>query len=389
MKKIALVFDGLGFGGIERVGVDYAKLFQKLGYDVSIYNLKPQINEMENKFPTECHIFHRKMPYFLLPDIYFFGVKRWWWGKYVYPFMYAISKAAMYLFRFLCGRRSKYDIIVAFSGHFRDLTFVAYNFLRSEKKICWLHAALREYILSSISYGSLYKKIKNLCVLSKDGQDVTLRENPYWFPLNIHQIYNPISMEKGCVDKELVRDLRKQYGTFLLQVGRFENDKDQKNVISALKILHDKYQKKVYLVFVGDGSTLEDCKLYAKELGLDAFVIFMGARYDVQNFYTAATLNLHSSPAEGLPTVLLEAMKYEIPNVATNSPPGVTEILKNDLYGLRCAVSNPDDMASKVYGLLEDRDRQEYYISQGKKRLESFSYETIEKQLRAITKTLL
>ena len=30
MKKVALVFDGLGFGGIERVGVDYAKLFHNI-----------------------------------------------------------------------------------------------------------------------------------------------------------------------------------------------------------------------------------------------------------------------------------------------------------------------------------------------------------------------
>ena len=255
--------------------------------------------------------------------------------------------------------------------------------------MCWLHGGLRDYIVSSVSYGNLYKKIKNLCVLSEDGQDITLRENPYWYPLNIHHIYNPIPTEKGYIDERLVEDLRKKYGEFLLQVARFEKDKDQKNAISALKILHEKYQKKVYLVFVGDGSTLEDCRSHAKKLGLERFVIFMGARHDVQNFYTAAALHLHSSPAEGLPTVLLEAMKYEIPNVATNSMPGVTEILKNDLYGLRCEVADPEVMALTVNEMLEDKDKQAYYISQGKKRLASFSYETIEKQLYEITNTLL
>ncbi len=389
MKKVALVFDGLGFGGIERVGVDYAKLFHNIGYDVSIYNLRPDLKDMEANFPQKCHMYHKKMPYLLLPDVYYLGVKRWWWGKYAYPFAYAVSKICMYLFRFLHGRREKYNIVVAFSGHFRDLTFVAGNFLRSGKKMCWLHGGLRDYIVSSVSYGNLYKKIKNLCVLSEDGQDITLRENPYWYPLNIHHIYNPIPTEKGYIDERLVEDLRKKYGEFLLQVARFEKDKDQKNAISALKILHEKYQKKVYLVFVGDGSTLEDCRSHAKKLGLERFVIFMGARHDVQNFYTAAALHLHSSPAEGLPTVLLEAMKYEIPNVATNSMPGVTEILKNDLYGLRCEVADPEDMALKVNEMLEDKDKQAYYISQGKKRLASFSYETIEKQLYEITNTLL
>ena len=37
--KIAMVFDGLQIGGIERVGADYAKLLIELGYEVTVFNL--------------------------------------------------------------------------------------------------------------------------------------------------------------------------------------------------------------------------------------------------------------------------------------------------------------------------------------------------------------
>ena len=44
--KIAMVFDGLQIGGIERVGADYAKLLRQLGHEVTILNLMPKLCEM-------------------------------------------------------------------------------------------------------------------------------------------------------------------------------------------------------------------------------------------------------------------------------------------------------------------------------------------------------
>ena len=387
--KVALVFDGLGFGGIERVGIHYVKLFQNMGYEVDIYNLKPACIEMEKEFPGGCNIYRKQLPDAILPDRYMLAVKRWRWGKYLYPWLYAGSTALLYLYRLFMGKRKRYDMAVAFAGHFRDLTFVADNFLLANKKLCWLHGALMEYLASSCTYGDLYRKIKNLCVLSTDRQESALFANQYLYGLNIQQIYNPIPTEPEPLDEKLRKELIQKYGGYLLMVGRFETDKDQKTVIASRKILQEKYGKTPKLIFVGGGSTLEDCREYAKDQGLEDDVIFMGARYDVANFYTTAHICLHSSPAEGLPTVLLEAMKYGVPVVATDSPPGVTEILKNDRYGLRCEVADAEDMAEKINLLIENEEKREYYIAQGKKRIQDFSYETIEKKLREIVGGLL
>lgn len=387
--KVALVFDGLGFGGIERVGIDYVQLFQNLGYEVDIYNLKPEANEMERALPEGCNIYHYKLGYSAIPDYYMLMVKRYRWGKYVYPFAYLGISAVMYGKRLFRGKRKKYDLAIAFSGHMRDLTFVAYDFIRANKKMAWLHGALIEYMASSCTYGDMYQRIKNLCVLSTDMQDLALQVNQYLADLSIHQIYNPISDEKGELDEAFCEELKNKHGEFILMVGRFEIDKDQKTVIKARRVLEDLYGKTPQVVFVGGGSTLEDCKQYAQELKLENVITFYGARQDVQNFYNTASVFVHSSPAEGLPTVLLEAMKYGVPIVATDSPPGVTEILKSDLYGLRCEVCNAESMAIAMNRMLEDKAYRDYYIAQGKNRLTDFSYSTIQNQLRDMISNLL
>ena len=126
-----------------------------------------------------------------------------------------------------------------------------------------------EYLVSSCTYGDLYRKIKNLCVLSEDRQESALHLNQYLRDLNIHQLYNPIPLEKEKLDNEVCQKLKKEFGDYLLMVGRFDEDKDQKTVIKARQILQDRYGEAPKVVFVGGGATLDSCKEYVKELGLD------------------------------------------------------------------------------------------------------------------------
>lgn len=386
--KVALVFDGLGIGGIERVGVNYAKLFLDLGYEVDVYNLKPQNTAMIKEFDSRCNIISKKMPDLILPDRYMLMVKRWRWGKYLYPPVYVATTILLYLYRLLMGRRKKYDLTVAFAGHFRDLTFVAYNFVRGEKKLCWLHGALADYLVSSCTYGDLYRNVKNLCVLSRANEIGAMVSNRYLENLNITQIYNPMMNESKEIDDEKVAGLKKDFGEYILMVGRFAEDKDQKTVIYAVKELVEKYHRTEKMVFVGDGSTLEECKRLTEELGLQGQIAFEGARYDVQNYYMGAKMFVHSSPAEGLPTVLLEAMRYDVPIVATDSLPGVTEILRNNIYGVKCDVANPEDMAEKMNEMLSDDGKRQHYIRMGQQRLKDFSEGKIREELKKIIENL-
>lgn len=81
-------------------------------------------------------------------------------------------------------------------------------------------------------------------------------------------------------------------------------------------------------------------------------------------------------------------MKYSLPIVATDSPPGVTEILGNDEYGLRCKVGDASDMAYKLNIMLTNDDLRDHYIEQGRIRVKQFSYEVIGNRLNSLINNL-
>lgn len=386
--KIAMVFDGLGIGGIEKVGIDYVNLFQKLGHEVTIYNLQPKLNEIVERYPKNCKMIEKKIPAWMLPDQYILGVKRWRWGKYVYPIAYFISKTSLNIFKMFCGKREKYDIAIAFAGHFRDLNFVTENFIKSNKKMCWLHGSLNDYLLWAPTFSDQYRKIKNLCVLSTQNQVATINANNYLSNLNIHKIYNPISSELN-VNQEHVNEIRREYGKFILSVGRFDRDKDQKTIIKSCYLLKHEHNLDCKMIFLGDGPLLKECKDLAEKLGMKNNCVFLGTRSDVMDYYSAASIFVHSSPSEGLPTVILEALKCGTPVVATRSLPGVEEILQGNQFGLQCEVGNEKDMTEKIYQLIQNESLRHDYIEKGYERVKCFSYETIQKQLKDILEQLI
>ena len=53
--KIAMVFDMMLWGGIERVGVSYIKLFQNLGHHVDVYILNPKTKSIVNEISEICN----------------------------------------------------------------------------------------------------------------------------------------------------------------------------------------------------------------------------------------------------------------------------------------------------------------------------------------------
>lgn len=388
--KIAIVFDGLGFGGIERVGIDYIKILQDLGYEVDVYNINPNYTDMEKMISNNCHIIHCSFSKFLCPELYSFGVKRWWWGKFAYPIIYLITSFFLVIRKFFrIGRFKNYDLAIAFSGHINDLTFVSSGFIKSEKKMCWLHGGLGEYLLITHGYATLYKKIKNLITLSDYMQDAALLGNKFLSNLNINKIYNPTFIYENVIDVNFVQELQETYGDFFLTVGRFTKQKDQITIIRAMKILKDEFGIDNKLLLVGDGEEKNKAMEVVSDLGMNENIIFIGNRIDVQNFYSASKLFIHSSPAEGLPTVLLEAMNFGIPVVATKSMPGVEEILCNNEFGLECPVGNAKKMAECIYRIITDEELYNHYKSQGYIRVNDFAPKSIANQLKNIILTLI
>lgn len=394
--KIAMVFDGLQVGGIERVGADYAKILCELGHDVTIINLRPKLIEMEQEFPQNCKFIHFNYPRIFAPEQYAQLIKKNILGKFLYPIAYltlaVFNLIYKMVYRLKEDRKETYDITIAFASHFNDLTFVSYDYARTKKKMCWLHGALYGYLLISDGYLNLYKKIKNLIVLVDDAQEEVLCYNR-GLNLNIEKMYNPTFIKNRVVNTDEVNKLKKQYGKFMLMVSRFDYPhKDHYTVAKAFEKVRNQYKQDISLVFVGTGPEEIKVKEFVNTFSdeIKKNIYFVGNQNNVQNYYEAAYMLVHASVAgEGLPTVMLEAMAYDLPMVVTDSKTGPREILKDNEYGILCRVQDPDDMAEKINLLCSNDELYQSLKEKGKIRLKDFEPQTIKKQLEKFLEKLL
>ena len=172
IMKITMVFDGLQFGGIERVGVEYIKLLNKKGHSIKVLNLRPDLNAMENEIPTNVEVIYLPFSRNLSPQRYSKLTRMMLCGFLFYRLIFFVIFLVQKVYKlFYKQKLTISDVAIAFSGHYNDLTFVSENFNNS-KKIAWLHGNENSYNEIAPGYFELYKKIKNLvCLSEKDDEE--------------------------------------------------------------------------------------------------------------------------------------------------------------------------------------------------------------------------
>lgn len=379
-KKILVVFDGLNFGGIERVGINYLKIFDSLDYDVTILNLLPQKEDMVSEIPENFEYIVRNFSRFKVIETYSqkFDGKIWW--KIIYPFVYLVLLVNMLFLRKIKG---KYDIAIAFSGHFNDLRIINSNKVVTKYKLAWIHGSMFSYIALSNRYYEQYNQIKNLVVLSNQNDKLVDVEK-----YNIKRIYNPVDISEKEINLQLVDSLKREYGDYILMVARFTKQKDHLTIIKAAKELKTKHNLSKKLLFVGDGETISQMKKLTKDLKLEQNIYFLGSKNDVQNYYRGAFVFVHASPEEGLPTVIIEAMFNGLPIVTTKSLPGVMELIPTEEYGLLCELQDYECIANKISLLYNDPEKYNYYQRKSIERSEIFKFDNVKKEIKALINDL-
>jgi glycosyltransferase involved in cell wall biosynthesis len=200
------------------------------------------------------------------------------------------------------------------------------------------------------------------------------------------QYANKISVLYNGVDFPADASHTPDDGLRVLNVGSLTPKKAQDVLLDAFALVAKEFPNAT-LRIVGDGVLREALKAGAEKLNVSQHVHFLGNKSftEVQNEYRNADLFVLSSDQEGCPNVLLEAMSYGVPSIAT-SVGAVPEIITDGENGLVVPRRDPAKLAVALRALLSDAGRREKLGAAGRERIrEAF---TAEKHLNFLKQKL-
>ena len=169
------------------------------------------------------------------------------------------------------------------------------------------------------------------------------RAAKWLFPHRVKEcriLYNGIYLEKYLFHSEYRKKIRESMGieedTFvILHVGRFAKQKNHEYLVKILKTYQRDHPSEWRALLVGEGPLEEEIKGKVCEAGLEKKVLFLGARRDVAELYSAADMFVFPSLHEGLGIVVIEAQASGLPCIVSDAVPQDADMEVGLLHMLR------------------------------------------------------
>ncbi len=140
----------------------------------------------------------------------------------------------------------------------------------------------------------------------------------------------------------------------ILFAGRLAEQKSVDTLLAALDLLQH-VRPDVRTLIVGEGPLRSRLEEMARAFRLfeGKKVRFLGHRDDVPRLLAASDLLVLPSLYEGLPNVVLEAMRFRKPVVATAAP-GTTEVVADGVTGLLVPLRDPVNLTRALRRVIEE-----------------------------------
>ena len=169
-------------------------------------------------------------------------------------------------------------------------------------------------------------------------------------PIDGGDISGRLADEKCQVDQEIEAFCR---GGFTIgAIGRLSPEKGYDILLGAVKELTET-NPEIRLVILGEGNVRGILEAQIKNLGLEQRVLMPGYVIDAKHYLTLFHVFALSSLTEGLPIVILDAMRSGTPIVATRVG-GIPEVLENGSAGILVDSSSSKKLAEGILLLISD-----------------------------------
>ena len=200
---------------------------------------------------------------------------------------------------------------------------------------------------------------------------------PYGF--SVKQEMNQVKLE------EIRKEITKPGALIIGTIGRLTKQKDYPTLLKAFNEVV-KIHPNTFLLVIGEGELNEDLKQYARNLGVDRNIKWIGKTEYINEYLSVMSVFVLSSIYEGFGLVLLEAMQMNVPIVASYNS-AIPDVLGREHSGL-VTTGDPHEFAKKIldYNTPEVRKR---IIEVQDRRLKSFAPEKMSKKIDELYENIL
>jgi glycosyltransferase involved in cell wall biosynthesis len=233
----------------------------------------------------------------------------------------------------------------------------------------------------------LSKDASAVFVLTKDMENEVRKfyhGNVFIIPNGLDQKFLDNVSKNDLMKSKIRTKLNLNQKLVLLFIGSLRTIKGVKYLINAIPQIK-KFEKDVILLVVGNGPQKKELEMLVQNLNLNNNVRFFGKinRNHISPFYSIADIFILPSLSEGFPTVLLEAMAFGIPIIATNIN-GINEIIKNNKNGFLVNPKDPRNIAEKVLELNNKKVLYSNISNNNYKEIEKYRFDKIVSILEEI-----
>jgi glycosyltransferase involved in cell wall biosynthesis len=231
--------------------------------------------------------------------------------------------------------------LVAFISRFKGKILISEHepLLVSHKKLGYLHNIFLRLTVA-VGYRLAHLLVAVSTGVAKDMSKLSLVDEK-----KINIIHNPVVKKNGASFDSLPNQLNKRGLYKILSVGTLSKVKRHDLLLRAFSKLNI---DESVLCILGDGPERKELESLAHDLGIEKRVFMPGYIIDPSPWYSKADLFVLSSDYEGFGNVIVEALDYGIPVIATNCPYGPSEILVNGEYGTLVPVGDVDALSDAI-----------------------------------------
>ena len=331
--KVAHIFWGLGFGGIETMLVNIANTQADYGVDIHIV----LINELYEKSLLEklspkvkVHMLNRKLGSMSLGFVWRLNKEL----KSINPDKIHLHGACFYGMIF--NRRLSHEASVTL----HDLPVEPVR-----------HGTFLRPILARLTFGLKYgeelvTRIPKVFAISEAVKDAFHAK----YGITSQVVFN------GILTSNFIRkENRKRSALFrIVQISRLDYEKKGQDLLIEAAAL---IKGEVEVDFIGDGNGMEYLKELSDKLKMNDYVHFLGKKsqdYIAKNL-KGYDLFVQPSRREGFGLTVAEAMAANVP-VLVSSGQGPAEVIENDKYGWVFENGNVQDLANQIMFIADNYD---------------------------------